>query len=651
MDLSMILSPVEEDDSREHAPPPQRPRRQPPPPSRWSRDEMQCAVAILRDFHAPPAQEGPQQVSPARNSHCARWPPLLAARVRDQSDDDDEEEDDEEEDEEGRATEDDDRHSVASSGCAARADESSLLLSKLDLLVQADAMITQSRPTTTEPKVSVETHKRSPIKRGRKKQQDQDTSRSTDEFTRSGVWTKDEEAYAAALIYYFLNGTLPIQEGTTLRKYLAEQLSCNRRRISMKLATESIGNRKVPRKVGATVFVGAQPPPSQEEIHEMNTVLERLRNLCFSNTPLSSPTKENRPHHVARASPKPTPSHQPAVSHRRYSDDGKSPVNCKRRRPTIIRTGFETPEEETYATTLFECFMDGVLDLPEGTKLISFLCEKLECSTKTLSMKLAPRKLSERKFPDNLGSITYEPTVLDPMSEQVAEAEAKLSEARQMWLDAQPQDHNAHQTPPLQPIKTSPKLSKSTPPSPVFSRSGPWSKEEEEYAAALIDCFFKGALDIAEGTSLRAFLASRLTCNPMRISKKLASECIASIKIPKKLGSSTFVLNEMLSTEERARAEHMLHELHQAYVQAEMNKEQAIESIKNQRDDRWTNPEAHEASHGIAPRKQRKLSSSDKEDMFYLPPRISHRSRYETASSKEASSYERVVPYPYQQVA
>ena len=52
---------------------------------------------------------------------------------------------------------------------------------------------------------------------------------------------------------------------------------------------------------------------------------------------------------------------------------------------------------------------------------------------------------------------------------------------------------------------------------------GKWTREEEEYLVYLCKDFKDGALDIKEGSSLRAFLAEMLGCNPKRVSKKM--EC------------------------------------------------------------------------------------------------------------------------------
>ena len=55
-------------------------------------------------------------------------------------------------------------------------------------------------------------------------------------------------------------------------------------------------------------------------------------------------------------------------------------------------------------------------------------------------------------------------------------------------------------------------------------RQGRWTKEEEDYAQRLIIEFKKGLLPLADGTTLRTFLAQLLNCNSMRISKKFVGE-------------------------------------------------------------------------------------------------------------------------------
>ncbi|CAB9506818.1 expressed unknown protein [Seminavis robusta] len=50
----------------------------------------------------------------------------------------------------------------------------------------------------------------------------------------AGKWTPEEEAYVEGLMEEFRAGTLDIQEGTTLRSFLAKKLNCKPKRISKK---------------------------------------------------------------------------------------------------------------------------------------------------------------------------------------------------------------------------------------------------------------------------------------------------------------------------------------------------------------------------------------------------------------------------------
>ena len=46
--------------------------------------------------------------------------------------------------------------------------------------------------------------------------------------------------------------------------------------------------------------------------------------------------------------------------------------------------------------------------------------------------------------------------------------------------------------------------------------------EEEEYTSRIIHHFSTGLLTLPEGTTLRSYLAEKLSCDPMRITKKFA---------------------------------------------------------------------------------------------------------------------------------
>ena len=63
--------------------------------------------------------------------------------------------------------------------------------------------------------------------------------------------------------------------------------------------------------------------------------------------------------------------------------------------------------------------------------------------------------------------------------------------------------------------------------SPSNLRKGKWTTEEERYAQAIISMFNRGLLPIAAGTTLRCYLSEKLSCDPMRITKKFAgASCI-----------------------------------------------------------------------------------------------------------------------------
>ena len=75
-----------------------------------------------------------------------------------------------------------------------------------------------------------------------------------------------------------------------------------------------------------------------------------------------------------------------------------------------------------------------------------------------------------------------------------------------------------------------------------IQRSGKWSTEEESFANRLIMDFENGSLrDCEDGCTLRSYLARKLRCAPMRISKKFAGRCIGKVgNIPTKCSFSTF---------------------------------------------------------------------------------------------------------------
>eukprot|EP01038_Epipyxis_sp_PR26KG_P007390 gene7390-10070_t len=70
-------------------------------------------------------------------------------------------------------------------------------------------------------------------------------------------------------------------------------------------------------------------------------------------------------------------------------------------------------------------------------------------------------------------------------------------------------------------------------------RSGKWTADEEKFANRLIVEFETGTLlDCEDGCTLRSYLARRLNCAPMRISKKFAGKCIGKHVFIKRPASS-----------------------------------------------------------------------------------------------------------------
>eukprot|EP00587_Corethron_hystrix_P002842 CAMPEP_0113312194 /NCGR_PEP_ID=MMETSP0010_2-20120614/9120_1 /TAXON_ID=216773 ORGANISM="Corethron hystrix, Strain 308" /NCGR_SAMPLE_ID=MMETSP0010_2 /ASSEMBLY_ACC=CAM_ASM_000155 /LENGTH=723 /DNA_ID=CAMNT_0000167967 /DNA_START=180 /DNA_END=2347 /DNA_ORIENTATION=+ /assembly_acc=CAM_ASM_000155 len=62
---------------------------------------------------------------------------------------------------------------------------------------------------------------------------------------RKGKWTAEEEEFTSRIIHYFSTGLLTLPEGTTLRSYLSETLSCDPMRITKKFAGASCLGKRV----------------------------------------------------------------------------------------------------------------------------------------------------------------------------------------------------------------------------------------------------------------------------------------------------------------------------------------------------------------------------------------------------------------------
>lgn len=82
-------------------------------------------------------------------------------------------------------------------------------------------------------------------------------------------------------------------------------------------------------------------------------------------------------------------------------------------------------------------------------------------------------------------------------------------------------------------------------------RRGKWTLEEEAYVARVIQDFNNGFLDAPAGTTLRSYLSDKLSCDPMRITKKFTGDaCIGkrvfhpAVRIP---GASAIMIDKAQS--------------------------------------------------------------------------------------------------------
>eukprot|EP00629_Pelagomonadales_sp_RCC1024_P006396 CAMPEP_0119284110 /NCGR_PEP_ID=MMETSP1329-20130426/29756_1 /TAXON_ID=114041 /ORGANISM="Genus nov. species nov., Strain RCC1024" /LENGTH=244 /DNA_ID=CAMNT_0007284787 /DNA_START=133 /DNA_END=864 /DNA_ORIENTATION=- len=62
-------------------------------------------------------------------------------------------------------------------------------------------------------------------------------------------------------------------------------------------------------------------------------------------------------------------------------------------------------------------------------------------------------------------------------------------------------------------------------------RKGKWTIEETEYTTKMIEHFNEGLLELPEGSTLRAYLAQKLRCDPMRITKKFSGAACLGNKV------------------------------------------------------------------------------------------------------------------------
>lgn len=457
---------------------------------------------------------------------------------------------------------------------------------RLDLLVQADAILMEkSRQLLDISKSSQIPDKSTLANQVTEKAQTTllDDSKklhvpNTEDYkSTDSIWCLEEEEYAAALIYFFFKGTLDIDEGTLLCNFLAQQLRCSIQRIVNKLGTREMATKHLPPKIDAVGFRHCDNSNSTEK-KDMGSILHHLRYAYLHKKVDNKDTNANGIKNDGHR----------LTEYRSFLKSSWNRVNKNivRDRPCIVRTGFITEQEEMYTKALIESFCAGVLSLADGQSLIEFLCQALKCTPRELSLKFAHSEVLSDYVSGSVTTITFQKSA--PLSDKFIEVPAILELMRQAFLrsldDAAKQAEIdtalLHQKTNVNKI-TSPRSNTTSAtrhsgvttvamhePSRFVkaSRSGPWSKEEEAYSAELIRSFCDGALELAESTTLRAFLASRLGCNPMRVSKKLATGMIGDLSIPKRSGSSMFVRKNSLTKEHISETQQNIDQLYQNFT-------------------------------------------------------------------------------------
>ncbi|KAG6611566.1 DENN domain-containing protein 5B [Phytophthora cinnamomi] len=74
---------------------------------------------------------------------------------------------------------------------------------------------------------------------------------------RSGKWTPEEEAFTNMIIHYFKRGLLDVEDGTSLRWYLAKRLNCEAMRVTKKLKGNS--------SIGKQIFRAMENTPANRQ--------------------------------------------------------------------------------------------------------------------------------------------------------------------------------------------------------------------------------------------------------------------------------------------------------------------------------------------------------------------------------------------------
>ncbi|OQR84271.1 1-acyl-sn-glycerol-3-phosphate acyltransferase [Achlya hypogyna] len=349
---------------------------------------------------------------------------------------------------------------------------------------------------------------------------------STNSGLRTGKWFYEEEQYALALVECFLLSYFPaLPAGSSLRLFLADKLSCSPMRISKKLSREplELAGVALPKKLGQQRYL-EQPIDSAQRTRTLQHLaqLETTFHRCLA-------------HEHRLASPQ-------EAQKRGFVDLHNA--------NSMHRTGYWFREEQVYAWKLIDFFLKGHLRLRKGTTLRAYLAEQLGCSPMRISKKLASGLIGGKTIPKKVGTATYRPQAKHTaeFTQAALKAEAELAAARAACFafksNPAPYTETAMSTPLLLLRRAAMEL-----------RRGMWTDVEDSYALALIEGFLQGCFgSVAPGTSLRCFLAKRLRCSPMRISKRLAFYSLShNVNLPQKVGKLRYSPSRTLSPE-RVRA-------------------------------------------------------------------------------------------------
>lgn len=204
------------------------------------------------------------------------------------------------------------------------------------------------------------------------------------------------------------------------------------------------------------------------------------------------------------------------------------------------RKGKWSYEEQKYAVAILQYFKKGLLDIPAGTTLRSYMSEKLQCDPMRVSKKLAGTHFAGYPIEKKMGKRTFVPCDQgldqDAFQKMIEPIKNKMTILEQEFLKRLKEDERlaVSETQLSKRKKKEEKAKK-------IGRCGPWILEEERYTVALVHYFLDGVLTLAHGVTLRSFLAQQLKCDPMRISKKLSGGKLADVVIPKRVGTKSFV--------------------------------------------------------------------------------------------------------------